>query len=168
MGAGLHLMAELLVRVVDKTHPDAAADVGCLKRGDVIAVCPDGWRWGNAELRNPAWRILRVPGAPEAFDALLSPEVPDLGAEDGPRRKRGFRLDIDALSAADPAFAAHLGEAAEAPYAIDQADGTRVTIQARAAVKFDGLTRGAITAAIARKPALALPNVLGVDRRVIG
>lgn len=161
-------MAELLVRIVDKSNPDPMLDIGCMKRGDVIAVCPDGWRWGNQELRNPAWRIFRVPDAPELYSALLAPDVPDIGRETDPVRKRGFRLDLDALATANAALAAHLNANGEAPYEIDRADGGRTTIAARAAVKFDGLSPADVQTATTRKPAVVLPNAIGDSRRVIG
>ncbi len=48
-------MAELLVKAVSATHPDATKDArGCYKAGDVVGVAPNGWAWGAKELLPPA------------------------------------------------------------------------------------------------------------------
>lgn len=67
-------MCELLVRVVDKTHPNTILDARTSKAGDVIVICDDGWRWGAKERESP-FRIIAVPGeAPERFAHLLANE----------------------------------------------------------------------------------------------
>src|SRR5512140_1787643 len=56
-------MAEILIRIVDKTIPaDSYRDQRFFKAGDVIHVAEDGWPWGNEELTNPDWRIVKLPG----------------------------------------------------------------------------------------------------------
>lgn len=54
-------MAEFLVRIKDKTSSDPYLDAQCLKRGDIVAIQPDGWGWGLDEINNPDWRILKFP-----------------------------------------------------------------------------------------------------------
>lgn len=92
-------MCEMLVRVVDKVNDDPYLDAQCTKRGDVIAIQPDGWVWGTEELRNPEWRIIKIPGVPVVQAAsFLGPEM-DLDPANPSRvlQRRAFRLDVDAL-----------------------------------------------------------------------
>lgn len=91
-------MAELLVRVVDKINDDPYLDAKCLKRGDVVVVCPDGWPWGKHEQHNPDWRILKVPGVSvTALQGFLAPE-PETDPENPSAmlQARAFRLNLDA------------------------------------------------------------------------
>lgn len=92
-------MAELLVRVVDKTNPnDAAADRLLPKAGDVIDVHPDGWAWSKAELSNPEWRILRIPDLDVgSLDDLMQPIMDATGALNR-RRRKGFNLTAPDLA----------------------------------------------------------------------
>lgn len=56
-------MAEILVKAVSATHPDAVKDArGCYKQGDPVVVMPDGHAWG-AEERLPRFWLVKVPGA---------------------------------------------------------------------------------------------------------
>lgn len=89
-------MAEILVRIRDKeTHPDPYVDVKRSKRGDVIAVCPDGWKWTHIELTNPDWRIIKVIGLDAAVARqLLAPESGDERV-DKMLRRRKYKLDVD-------------------------------------------------------------------------
>lgn len=89
-------MCEILVRVVDKTNPDPYLDVGCTKRGDVIAVVEDGWGWGAEELRNPEWRIVKLPNVPAAMaQNFLAGEVDtDPARPSRMLRKRAIHLDL--------------------------------------------------------------------------
>jgi hypothetical protein len=49
---------ELLIRIADK-HPVVATIYEMSgQRGDVVAVCPDGWAWSPAERENPDWIIV--------------------------------------------------------------------------------------------------------------
>lgn len=93
-------MAEILLRVVDKTNPDdKALDKQCSKRGDVIVVCPDGWSWGVEELKSDVWRIVKLPGVdPDSMRDLIEPLWTD---EREPQlvKKRAKKLDIDKLEA---------------------------------------------------------------------
>lgn len=91
---------ELLVRVVDKAHPDDPVKHHQLtKAGDVIHYWPDGHDWGHEELTNPDWRVVRVPGLTEAeAEALVAAELPVVrGGVGQVLRKRGLRLDLAEL-----------------------------------------------------------------------
>lgn len=92
-------MAEILLRVVDKTNEDKALDAQCSKRGDVIVVKPDGWPWGREELKSDVWRIVKLPGVdPDSLRDLIEPLWTD---EREPQlvKKRAKKLDIDKLEA---------------------------------------------------------------------
>lgn len=95
-------MAEILLRVVDKTNPDKGLDALCTKRGDVISVYPDGVNWGRKQVNNPSYRIIKMPGVPvEALLDLVEPEYAVDG--NGDRilvRKRAKQLAIDKLEVA--------------------------------------------------------------------
>lgn len=100
-------MAELLIRVKDKTNADDPdADRLCSKRGDVVVVCPDGHPWSEAERTAPYWRIVKLPGIdPADLDELIRPEIDDTPPEPGQPpmrllRRRAAALDLDALPAA--------------------------------------------------------------------
>ena len=95
-------MAELLVRIIDKTSPDRDKDAQLTKRGDVIVVCPDGQPWGREERNNPHWRIVKVPGVDvEDLDYLTAEEIPpDLTGQHRTQR-RAVRLSLAALGVDD-------------------------------------------------------------------
>lgn len=84
---------EFLIRVVDKGPGKDQS-----KRGDVIAACPDGHPWSNAERTNPEWRIVRAPVVPSVGGALLS-QAPTSKAipRSQPIRRRDWRFDCDRL-----------------------------------------------------------------------
>jgi hypothetical protein len=67
-------MAELLIRVVDKVNLDVNLNYQCTKRGDVIAVCPDGWNWSTTERKNPDWRIMRFNVTDPVALSLTAPQ----------------------------------------------------------------------------------------------
>lgn len=92
-------MAELLVRIVDKTNDDPYLDVRCTKRGDVITVQPDGWAWGKEELANPEWRIVKIAASVAECLQFLSPELPQSATPDRMIRKRAFKFDLEKLDA---------------------------------------------------------------------
>jgi hypothetical protein len=126
-------MAELLVRVTDKTHPTENNRVS--KRGDVIAVQPDGWAWGALELSQPFWRIVKLPNVTvqAASDALLAP-----GVRTGPQEPltavplKAFRLDLAAVSSRNQAAAAFVTDDTRAqpsisiPWNLTQLTSSRV------------------------------------------
>lgn len=92
-------MCEMLVRVVDKTNSDPLLDAKCTKRGDVIVIQPDGWVWGSAELTNPHWRIVKIPGLTvSSCLGFLGPELnTDPNNPNYRLRKRLFKLNLEAL-----------------------------------------------------------------------
>lgn len=55
-------MCEILFRVKDKEGAPELA----LGKGDVVAICGDGWQWSGKERANPDWRILSLPGVSES------------------------------------------------------------------------------------------------------
>jgi len=65
-------MCELLIRVIDKVNNDTRLNYQCTKRGDVIVVVEDGWNWTEKELKNPDWRIIKLPGVPVATLSYLT------------------------------------------------------------------------------------------------
>jgi hypothetical protein len=78
-------VAELLVKAVDATHPDPAKDArGCYKRGDPVAVKPDGHAWGALETLPRFW-VVKVPGATVA---QLEQYVAALTNPDGSTNRR--------------------------------------------------------------------------------
>ena len=68
-------MAELLVRVADKTTAEDPRALLFLRAGEVVVVCPDGWPWSEAEQTNPDWVILKLPNVTESeASAMLGPD----------------------------------------------------------------------------------------------
>jgi hypothetical protein len=95
-------MAEFLVRVVDKVNSDIYLDSKCLKAGDVVVVCPDGWGWGAEELINPDWRIVAIPAiSVTQAQAFLGTEL-DIDPTKPSRmlRRRAFKIDLSLLPVA--------------------------------------------------------------------
>lgn len=97
---------EVLLRVVDKINAgDPAADLLCTKAGDVIVIKPDGWSWGAAELTNPEWRIVKLPGIDiSVFSDMGDGQyVDDVDAVGNPSkrlvRKRAKALDLSSAFA---------------------------------------------------------------------
>lgn len=90
---------ELLIRIVDKPRSgDAALDSKRTTAGDVIAAMPDGHIWGREEVRNPDWRIVRVPGMGRTeAEALIATELPESFSPNRLLRKRQIRVDIEQL-----------------------------------------------------------------------
>lgn len=91
-------MAELLIRVKDKINAvDYYKNFQCTKRGDVIVACPDGWNWGNDELSDPQYRIVKIPSLPLIdAQALTTPEQEtDPVRPSRTLQRRGFKLNLD-------------------------------------------------------------------------
>jgi hypothetical protein len=90
---------ELLVRIVDKPKSgDVYLDAARTVAGDVIAFAPDGHIWGTEEVRNPDWRIIRVPGMSlTEAKAMTGAELPQAFTPNQLLRKRQFVLDIEQL-----------------------------------------------------------------------
>jgi hypothetical protein len=90
-------MAEILLRVKDKINSSPYLNAQCTKRGDVIVVCPDGWRWGFRELDDPQYRVVCIPqmsvSEAQAFvvgEMETSPQPASML-----RHRRAFRLDLE-------------------------------------------------------------------------
>lgn len=66
-------------------------------RGDVIVWRPDGWPWSERERSNADWRIIWVDLTNTEADALINPELDQLGVK-AFTWKRGRKLDLDAGS----------------------------------------------------------------------
>lgn len=93
-------MAELLVRIQDRKGFDPILNALALRPGDVVAVCPDDWKWTPAEIENPDWRIIKMPGLDvEALGDLLIPahtSTPDSEL----LAKRAVKLDLTNIAIA--------------------------------------------------------------------
>lgn len=86
-------MAELLIKAVDATHPDAEKDArGCYKRGDIFAVYPDG-----------TCREAPAPGSPFVLLRCATLDFAEAKSErldePGILRRRRFAIDLAALPA---------------------------------------------------------------------
>jgi hypothetical protein len=87
-------MMEILVRVRDRDG--AARGDGRTEPGDVIAVCPQGWRWGRKELSSEEWRVCLVPDG--VIDATWTTRQAKRTSDPGERvRAREFYLRLDGL-----------------------------------------------------------------------
>lgn len=74
---------------------DARWNAGLFRRGDVIAIKPDGWNWGTFE-RLPPFGRLRVAAVPDDYIFLVQGD-PDNGDDSELLRPRAYRLDIALL-----------------------------------------------------------------------
>lgn len=90
-------MTEFLIRVRDKTAANFYINTRTFKRGDVIDVCPDGWRWGSFELADPDHRILRVAIPLAEAKTFIAPEIlsDPLIQSEKTLKWRSFALDLD-------------------------------------------------------------------------
>jgi len=85
-------MAEILLNWVDKVPSSDPIYNQNYKQGDVIAICPDGWVWSNAEQINPNWRIVKLPNVTVA--AIQNLTYPVIDAVTGiPTKKRGSYIN---------------------------------------------------------------------------
>lgn len=102
-------MCEALVMAADQTHPDPYMDVGRYKRGDVVVVCEDGWKWGREELKAP-FRVLKLPGVSVSeMQAFLAREPEDDPAQPSlMRQRRAFHINLDHAKAKNGASFADL------------------------------------------------------------
>ena len=90
---------EVLVRVVDRS-----GRVDDSKRGDVIAIEPDGWNWSAQELTEEYWRIFRCPITQAQADTFLQSATPaELVAHPNWIRRR-YTLNLDNLPPATAAL----------------------------------------------------------------
>ena len=74
-------MAELLIKACDATHKDEVKDLqGCYKKGYVVVIRPDGWKWGKEELNKEKFYIIRVKDTkPEDLQYLTESHEINLG-----------------------------------------------------------------------------------------
>lgn len=93
-------MCEVLLRVADKIGADPYLDAKCLKRGDIVVVCADGWAWGADELVNPFWRILKLPNVTVAqAEGFLGREFDtDPAKPSRVLRRRAFGVDLASVT----------------------------------------------------------------------
>ena len=89
--------AELVVMVVDKTHPDVYANQTHLKRGDVIEVLAPGSNWGRHALVEPTWMIIKVPGMSLREANALKTVDPGNRRVNPMLHARAFGLDMEKL-----------------------------------------------------------------------
>lgn len=81
-------VCELLIFTQDRSHDDVYLDAKLLKRGAVIAVNPDGWKWGAEELSSPVFRVIRLPGIDETVGRSF------MGAEQPITPPQPFEKDV--------------------------------------------------------------------------
>lgn len=93
-------MAELLVFGYDKTHQtgvNEAKDRMTWKRGMVVCVQEDGWKWSKTEL-SPPYVIIKMPGVSrDDFQRELEVELELTATPDGdflPYRRRRYKIDL--------------------------------------------------------------------------
>lgn len=149
-------MVEILICVRSDANPDLYIDCQRPKRGDVIAIGPDGNPWGQGELTNPDWRIFSMPSELMAdAESLISPEMPvDPTNPSKTLQYRGHGLSLDV---------AHLPSDVQA-YLADSKRTQPIFAVSDAHAKA-GLS---IAKLKAKKVPVADPHVIGNPRHVIG
>ena len=91
-------MAKLLIRTEDKINSDWFKNIGCLKRGHIVTVMRDDQIGGVLDRSRKDAKIVMIPGLSDAEAAALKIGEPgDTKVTPTLRRRRMFRLDIDAL-----------------------------------------------------------------------
>jgi hypothetical protein len=100
-------VAELLVRIVPHLHPNGFEVLGRARRGQVLAIMPDGYAWSTTVRGHAAWMIVAIPGVePDALSRLLElytdeeKALIESGIWDGKlltERQVAWKLDIDAV-----------------------------------------------------------------------
>ena len=77
-------MAQILIKAIDATHPDATKDRrGCYKRGMPVVVMPDTHTWGREE-GLPTFVVIKIPGVPvEKVRKYIEPQLEDTTDEQG-------------------------------------------------------------------------------------
>lgn len=87
-------MAEFCVKRQDQVNPDPEKDSLCYKRGDVVTIQEDGWKWTEAEQSGDLC-VVKIPGV------LVSDLTGFLEPEPGDRltnkflQRRAFKFDLD-------------------------------------------------------------------------
>lgn len=71
-------MAEVLIKLVDATHPDPEIDrAGCYKAGMPVVVMPDGHSWGRKECPPTFFRVKLLGVSVEEVQGYLAPVFRD-------------------------------------------------------------------------------------------
>lgn len=84
-------MAQALIKAVDHVHPDPEVDrQGSHKRGDIIAVRPNGHQWGSKE-GPPRFVVVTVPDSWLDDDNEYQGPLQESRGEVVPRSARGLR-----------------------------------------------------------------------------
>jgi len=90
-------MAEILVKAIDYSNPDAIKDKrGCYKRGMPVVVMPDGHPWGARE-RLPRFVVLKLPGI--SVDRVLKYIEPERDASNERTRRRLWQFAFASMPA---------------------------------------------------------------------
>jgi len=99
-------MAELMIQYAKDKLPSTDAQYAkSYLVGDVIAICPDGWVWSNAELTNTDWRLVKIPGVdPATLAHATSPRIDPATGE--MLRKRDYYIDPTQIPTAVKTFLA--------------------------------------------------------------
>lgn len=89
---------ELLVCATDSPpSKDPVLDAKRYNRGDVIAAKPDGSYWGENEINNPKFRLIRVSDITEdqIVSLLASEQAPSLDKQYTTLKRRSMKLNIE-------------------------------------------------------------------------
>lgn len=90
-------MAELLIWIEDQAPERHPLKAHTYLKGEVIAVCPDGWEWSERERTHPKWRLVKAPGvAANLLADLTIPRFAQVTGEIVLKRDQG--IDVDALA----------------------------------------------------------------------
>lgn len=90
-------MAELLIMARDTSNAESAKDVFAYKLGHVIAVMPDGHKWGKEECL-PKFYLVKLPKVKvEDVRKYLNPKVNILSAKRPTIAIRQYKLDVMTL-----------------------------------------------------------------------
>lgn len=93
-------MCEMLVRTQDNVLPDAIENLKSWKRGMVITVQEDGWVWGNEELNNPVFAIIKAPGMTVSEGSIFLGNLidPRAAVPDTKNPLRQFSVNLEDVS----------------------------------------------------------------------
>lgn len=97
-------MSEFLFKRRDNANDDPVIDRACYKRGDLVAIQPNGWPWGKEEhpstSSNPNFFLVKVPDVNLSENRITQLLRLD-EALDGTLLSRAlYRAEIDAIPAA--------------------------------------------------------------------
>ena len=93
-------MAELLIMTHNHTHADPIKERrGSWKRGMVMDIHEDGWKWSETELTS--YKLVKMPGVlvGTIYEKYMSPQIEDpLAAVKVPYRRREYTIDLTQLT----------------------------------------------------------------------